>query len=160
MTDKECEKKLEALDKLAGAAKRKKRTEFDGFDWYELVEYFDLEQENKEVFANAGDLTVPESVERVFYVGYQKVSIETSDEEEVGLVKLENFLTKHLISESERADEVRAAVNDFIDKLIEDGYRDATVSDDDVYIYKAFRNIKDNQKFGVWFTNNIRAFWN
>jgi len=101
-----------------------------------------------------------ETIEREIFVGFQKITVEVDDEEEVGLIKLENFLTEHLIGESERSSEVRVVVNDFIDKLIENGYNDATVNNDDMNIYKAFRNIKDNQKFGIWFTNNIRAFWN
>ena len=129
--------------------------EFQGHDWGELITYFKLEQKNKP-FLEMEDMTVPESVEKMFFVANETIKVSTSNKEEVERIKLINFIHDSL-NEVSNKEEVRKVLNDFLDKLIETSTE--YIIDDTVNMFRAIRKIESNSEFAFWFTNNLESMW-
>ena len=131
------------------------KKELVGIDWAELVNYFGLEQKH-ETFLVVEDITVPESAEKVYYFGSETIKVSTSEKDHVEEIKLRNFIQEKL-QENKESNEVREVLNEFLDKLIENG-KDYVI-DDTLNMFKAIRNIKSNSEFSWWFINNLEAMW-
>ena len=130
--------------------------EFEGFDYMELVPYFNLEQEQKSI-SGIEDVTVPEESEQIFYVGTQRFTISTSNKEEVERIKLENFIMETLQVKNEDSIKVRKDLNRFLDKLIETGSE--YIAGDTINMFKAIRSIESDSEFSYWFVHNIQSLW-
>lgn len=129
--------------------------EFEGFDYMELVPYFNLEQEQESL--GIGDFTAPEELEQTFYLGTQRLKISTSEKEEVERIKLENFIKETLQAKNEGSIKVRKDLNRFLDKLIETGSE--YIAEDTINMFKAIRSIESDSEFSYWFVHNIQALW-
>ena len=131
------------------------KKELVGLDWVELVNYFGLEQKY-ELFLEKEDVTIPESAEKVYYFGAETIKVSTSEKEHVEEIKLRNFIQEKL-QEHEESNEVREVLNEFLDKLIENG-KDYLI-EDTLNMLKEIRNIQINSEFCWWFINNLEAMW-
>ena len=129
--------------------------DFEGFDYMELVPYFNLEQKQESL--GIGDFNVPEEMEQTFFLGTQRFKVSTSKKEEVERIKLENFITEALQSKNEDSIKVRKDLNRFLDKLIETGSE--YIAEDTINMFKAIRSIESDSEFSYWFVHNIQALW-
>ena len=130
--------------------------EFEGFDYMELVPYFNLEQKQESILG-IEDITVPEEMEQKFFLGTQRFTISTSNKEEVERIKLENFIKESLQAKNEDSIKVRKDLNRFLDKLIEAGSE--YIAGDTINMFKAIRSIESDSEFSYWFVHNIQALW-
>ena len=130
--------------------------EFEGFDYMELVRYFNLEQKQESILG-IEDVTVPEEMEQIFFLGTQRFKVSTSKKEEVERIKLENFIMEALQSKNEDSIKVRKDLNRFLDKLIETGSE--YIAGDTINMFKAIRSIESDSEFSYWFVHNIQALW-
>ena len=129
--------------------------EFEGFDYMELVPYFNLEQ--KEESLGVANITIPEEMEQTFYLGTQMIKISTSEKEVVERIKLENFIIESLQTKNEDSIKVRKDLNRFLDKLIEAGSE--YIAGDTINMFKAIRSIESDSEFSYWFVHNIQTLW-
>lgn len=136
--------------------KLEKDVDFEGFDYMELVPYFNLEQKQESILGIEG-FNAPEEMEQIFFLGTQKIKVSTSKKEEVERIKLENFITKALQAKSEDSIKVREDLNRFLDKLIETGSK--YIAGDTINMFKAIRSIESDSEFSYWFVHNIQALW-
>ena len=130
--------------------------ELEGFDYMELVPYFNLEQKQENIL-EIEDVTVPEEIEQIFYLGTQTFKVSTSNKEEVERIKLENFIMETLQAKNEDSIKVRKDLNRFLDKLIETGSE--YIVEDTINMFKAIRSIESDSEFSYWFVHNIQALW-
>lgn len=131
------------------------KKELYGIDWAELVNYFGLEQKH-ESFLEMEEITIPESAEKVYYFGSETIKVSTSEKNHVEEIKLRNFIQEKL-QENEESNEVREVLNEFLDKLIENGKE--YIIEDTLNMLKAIRAIESNSEFCWWFINNLEAMW-
>lgn len=130
--------------------------EFEGFDYMELVPYFNLEQKQESILG-IDDITVPEEMEQIFFLGTQRFRVSTSNKEEVERIKLENFITEALQTKNEDSIKVRKDLNRFLDKLIETGSE--YITEDTINMFKAIRSIESDSEFSYWFVHNLESLW-
>ena len=136
--------------------KFEKDVDFVGFDYMELVPYFNLEQKQESILG-IEDVTVPEEMEQIFYLGTQTFKVSTSEKEVVERIKLENFIIESLQTKNEDSIKVRKDLNRFLDKLIETGSE--YIVGDTINMFKAIRSIESDSEFSYWFIHNIEALW-
>ena len=136
--------------------KLEKDVDFEGFDYMELVPYFNLEQKQESILGIEG-VTVPEEMEQIFYLGTQTFKVSTSEKEVVERIKLENFIIESLQTKNEDSIKVRKDLNRFLDKLIETGSE--YIVGDTINMFKAIRSIESDSEFSYWFIHNIEALW-
>ena len=130
--------------------------EFEGFDYMELVPYFNLEQKQENILG-IEDFTASEEMEQIFFLGTQRFKVSTSNKEEVERIKLENFIMETLQAKNEDSIKVRKDLNRFLDKLIETGSE--YIVGDTINMFKAIRSIESDSEFSYWFVHNIQALW-
>lgn len=137
---------------------------FKGHDWFELVEYFGLEQ--KETLIPIHDPHGEVDMELSFYtkekismirvINGMKITFELKEKEEVELEKLKQYLHSRLsaIREGE-IDDTREVLMAYLDKLIESSEN----RDYNSPVFKGIKSIEDDEVFIKWFVHCLEDMW-
>lgn len=135
---------------------------FKGFGWSELAECWELEVKEQPFVAGTTDEemgnlgNVSEKIEKVYCINGTTVKVTLTDEEEVQVEKIKQFIWSNLNHKGDfNNPQIRTDIHNFLKALV----IESKEIDYNTPVYEGLLKIKDDHTLAAWITYNLDRLW-